>query len=183
MLRGLSSISVLPPHDGTMVLACYGPSLEETIDDLWAEVAAGGDLFSTSGAHQFLIDRGIVPMGHVETDPRPINVHRMGRPHPGGAYFIASACDRALFDLLHGCEVFLYHVTSSPKETDLIRSMGGNFTVDGGTNVGMSAIGLGTALGYRRFSIHGMDCSYRADPDLLAARNDATFTLELAAKV
>lgn len=170
MLRGLPCLAQLPAHDKTMVLACYGPSLEDTIDDLKDEIEHGGDLWSTSGAHGFLIERGIIPMGHVEADPQPINVKRLGRPDDRVAYFVASAASREMFDHLHGHEVWIFHQTSSRAESELMCRLdrtGGVFTLDGGTNVGMTAIAVGSVLGYRKFSIHGMDCSFAASREAL----------------
>lgn len=174
MLRGLPTVKVLPPHGKTMVLACYGPSLRDTWGEIKKEVAAGADLYTVSGAHQFLIDRGIVPIGHIESDPRPHAALKFGAPHREVCYFIASACHRDTFDRLTGREVWLCHYTSSPAETSLMGQLDqtGVFTIDGGTNVGMCAIGLGSVLGYRRIIIHGMDCSFRADNDILNAPND-----------
>jgi hypothetical protein len=176
MLRGLPSVRVLPKHDNTMVLACYGPSLIDTVEELRAEVARDGhDLYTVSGAHPLLIGHGIIPKGHIESDPRPHKAKCLGTPDARVVYFLSSACDRAMFNQVHGHETFVHHVTSSNAETDLIAAMdqtGVAFTIDGGTNVGMSAIGLGTVLGYRRFSIYGMDCSFRVAEGLLNWPND-----------
>ena len=167
MLRGLPQVNVLPVHGRTMVLACYGPTLAETVEELKADVAAGGDLWTVSGAHALLLERGIAPMAHIESDPRPHKALCIGAPDRRVAYFAASACSREVFSLLHGFETFVFHVTSSGPESNLIKAMGGQFTVDGGTNVGMCAIGLGTVLGYRNFVIHGMDGSFKSDDTLL----------------
>jgi hypothetical protein len=167
MLRGLPSVVPLPAHDKVMSLCCYGPSLLDSIDRIKREQ---GDVYTVSGAHAVLIERGIVPMGHIESDPRPHKAACIGTPHPGVCYFLSSACNREVFDTLQGQERWLFHVTSSASESRLIASMESGqraFTIDGGTNVGMSAIGLGTVLGYRLFSIHGMDCSFRADHNIL----------------
>ena len=127
-------------------------------------MAERGDLFSVSGAHRFLRGKGVSPLGHIESDPRPHKAQCIEAPNLNTAYFLASACDRTVFNLVHGSETFIFHVTSSPDETNLIASWDrDSFTVDGGTNVGMAAIGLGTVLGYRHFSIYGMDCSFKVE--------------------
>lgn len=185
MLRGLPVIPLIPAHESRMVLACYGPSLTDHIAAIRAEVDAGADLYTVSGAHRVMIENGLIPKGHIESDPRPHKAKLIGTPHAGVVYFIASACSREVFDLVHGQEVWIYHVTSSAHESNLIAAMDNpdSFTVDGGTNVGMSAIGLGTALGYRRISVYAMDCSYKADADLLNWPKDQDFPPELQAKV
>src|SRR5262249_10109959 len=91
--------------------------------------------------------------------------------------------DRAVFDRVYGCETWVYHVTSSAIESNLIAAIDnpGTFTVDGGTNVGMSAIGLLTALGYRRFAVFGMDASFKADERLLTWPANEDFPADLRA--
>lgn len=185
MMRGLPVIPVIPAHADRMVLACYGPSLTDHIEAIRAEVKAGADLYTVSGAHQVMIANGLIPKGHIESDPRPHKAKLIGAPHKQVVYFLASACDRVVFALVHGFQVWVYHVTSSAHESNLIAALDnpGTFTVDGGTNVGMSALGLGTALGYRNFSIYGMDCSYQADAGLMHWPKDADFPAELQNKV
>lgn len=165
MLRCLPTVTPLKPHKNTMVLVCSGPSLMETMDELRKET---GDIWTVSGAHSLLIENGIIPKAHVESDPKPIVAQRLGAPHKAVSYFLASSCDRALFNLLHGHEVFTFHVTASAAESQLIASMDRKaFTIDGGTNVGMSALGLGSCIGYRDFVIYGLDCSFKASDEVI----------------
>ncbi len=168
MLRGLPSIKVLPAHKNTMVLACFGPSLKRTLGELSNDIANGGDLYTVSGAHSFLIDRGFKPTGHVEVDPRPIASKRFGRPNSEVAYFLSSACSREMLNAVAGFETWLFHVDSFAEEARLISSMSpGEFLVSAGSNVGMAALAVGSVLGYRRFIIHGMDCSFEISDDFL----------------
>ena len=165
MLRGLKSVPIVPAHDNTMVLVGYGPTLGEHITEIRR---TKGDVFTTSGAHRMLLDNGIVPTGHLESDPRDHKAVGFGKPDPRVVYFLASAASRKTFDAVHGFETWLFHVTSSAMESTLIQSMDPNaFTIDGGTNSGMMLIGLGTVLGYRKFEIFGMDCSFKCDDTLL----------------
>lgn len=166
MLRGLPSIQPLPPHDRIMTIACFGPSLIDTVLHIPREKS---DVYTVSGAHDVLLRHGVKPIGHIESDPRPHKALLINEPKQDICYFLASACHRVVFDKLTGYERWLYHVTSSAMETNLIASMdrgGKAFTIDGGTNVGMTAIGVGTVLGYRKFSIHAMDCSFKCDDEI-----------------
>ena len=165
MLRGLPSVPIIPAHGNTMVLVGYGPSLADHIEEIRA---AKGDIFTTSGSHRILIEHGIVPMAHLESDPRDHKAEGFGTADKRVVYFLASAASRKTFDAVHGCETWLFHVTSSAPESNLIKEMDpAAFTVDGGTNSGMMLIGLGTVLGYRKFEIYGMDCSFRCDDEIL----------------
>jgi hypothetical protein len=51
-----------------------------------------------SGAHKFLIDRGIVPTHHIDVDPRPHKVHLIGKPDERVEYLIASTCHPDLLE-------------------------------------------------------------------------------------
>jgi len=151
-----------------MVLACFGPSLKDTLGQLSDDVAAGGDLYTVSGAHQFLIDRGFKPIGHIEGDPRPIASTRFGTPSDGVCYFLSSACSREMFEAVYGYETYLFHIESFKEENELISSMcPGEFLISAGSNVGMAALSLGTVLGYRKFIIHGMDYSFDISDEFL----------------
>lgn len=157
MLRALPSMAVVPAHARTMVLACYGPSLRET----WRDIDPAGDLFSVSGAHDYMIERGLIPRGHIECDPRAHKARFVSSPHREVTYFIASCCHRAMFDALYGYRVVLWHSAQSQLEDSLIEGLEpGAFVVLGGSTVGTRAVCVGTALGYRDFDIHGMDCSF-----------------------
>lgn len=187
MLRGLPTVGVIPPHDRVMMLACYGPSLKKALPEITTQLATGrADLYTVSGAHDFLISNGIVPMAHVESDPRPHKAKLLTKTRSDVCYFLSSACDRAVFEAVQPHETWLYHVTSSTDETNLIARLDTTrraFTIDGGTNVGMSAIGLGSVLGYRKFSIYGMDCSFEVDDAILYCPKDQPFDVNVKGKI
>lgn len=139
-------------------LCGFGPSLART----WGEI--DGAVMSCSGAHDFLIERGIVPKWHVETDPRQEKVRFVRRSHPDVTYLINSQCHPAMFETLAGRRVLMWHgFTDDDKEEQLaileaiepgVRLLGG------GTNVGMRAIVVARELGYTAMELHGMDCCY-----------------------
>src|SRR5437762_9644704 len=49
-----------------IAIVCSGPSLK----DSWEEIKPFQIVLTCSGAHDFLIERGIIPTYHMETDPR-----------------------------------------------------------------------------------------------------------------
>lgn len=155
LLRGLETLPIFPAHGREMVLCCYGPSLIDTLS------SATGDVFSVSGAHDVLLDAGIVPRAHVECDPRPHKAKFLTRPHKDVTYFIASCCHPDVFDALKGYEVVLWHSDQSDDEARLIgQAAPGAPLVLGGSTVGTRALSVGSCLGYRQFRILGMDCSF-----------------------
>jgi len=89
-----------------------------------------------------------------------------------------------MFDAVHGHEVFTFHVHSYDEEDALIHQLESGATlINGGSNVGMTALHLGTHIGYRDLSIHGMDCSFEADEALLNWPRDADMPLGMIAAV
>ena len=83
LARGLPTIRYCPENSEWLNLVCYGPSLEQT----WREIKH--PIMTVSGAHDFLLARGIVPDYHVECDPRPHKSDNISKPHPDVQYLIA----------------------------------------------------------------------------------------------
>jgi hypothetical protein len=182
--HGWPEVPCFPPHDRTMVLACYGPSLKRGVDGIADDVAAGGDLFTVSGAHDFLIDQGIVPRAHIECDPRPHKAKMIRHHRRDVSYMMASACNVETLARAVGFDANLFHVGSTDDEDALISKLWpGSWTTVGGTTVGSSALSIGSALGYASFSVHAMDASFDAPPEMLWASPDTTFSPEDLAKV
>lgn len=155
--RGLPKVALVEPHERTMAIVCYGPSLKRFWPYLKDTTA---DIFTCSGAHDFLMDRGIVPKGHVATDPRKEQVDFIQHVHPAITYYVASCCHPDLFDALKERPVQLWHADEGEAlEKTMLAVDPEAFFIGGGSNVGLRMIGLGTALGYRKFIIYGMDCS------------------------
>lgn len=143
---------------GSISICGYGPSLGDTLDDLKRVV------LTTSGAHDFLIARGVVPTYHVETDPR---IHKawMLTPHPSVHYLINSQCHPELFAKLDGYNVRMWHGCTdddAERQIALVESLlPGQRLMNGGTNVGMRAMPVARELGFTSFDLHGFDCCYR----------------------
>jgi uncharacterized Rossmann fold enzyme len=155
------------PHDRTAVIVCYGPSLTETWPDLIGQLKfSGGDVFSVSGAHDFIMRRDIVPKYHVECDPRPHKTENIKRPNDETEYLIASCCHPSLVDHLieNKCNITLWHMANGDESFKTIDELETDqFMVHGGGSVGLRAIAVAYVMGYRNFVIYGMDCSFRGD--------------------
>src|SRR5690349_1469799 len=89
-----------------MAIVCYGPSLKKT----WEEVKKFKYVMTCSGAHKFLIDRGIIPTYHIDLDPREHKVQMLGTPHKDVEYIMASSCHPKMWDVLEGHKVRLWHI-------------------------------------------------------------------------
>lgn len=155
-------------HDGRVALVCYGPSLKHTWQTLRAERRLfGATIVSVSGAHDFLIERGIVPDIHIECDPREHKAFFTKNPHPDVKYWIASCCHPSLVSnlLAKKCQVALWHVYNSEHDRKIIAPDGldpGNVLMAGAGSVGCRAFNVMFWNGYRTLSVYGMDCSFES---------------------
>lgn len=162
---------MLPRHDGRVCVVGYGPSLRQTWQYLQVERRAfGAKIVTTSGAHDFLIARGIVPDYHVDIDPREHKAHFTRNPHADVSYWIGSCCHPVLIDnlLSHGSKLALWHVFNGDSDYKISEKDGpdpDSLLICGGSGVGARAIHLFYALGYRSFSLYGMDNSFAPDGD------------------
>lgn len=161
LARDLPRFSLQPANDTPAVLACFGPSLKQTWPAVKVAQLQGAKVMSVSGAHDFLLLRGIVPDYHAEIDPRPHKAKFLASPHPGVSYLIASSCHPKTFDAVSGRRVTMFHALEEdildeiwwldPQATDVVKAS---------VNVGITALFLLDAMGHRSIAVHGMDCSY-----------------------
>lgn len=157
----------LPPvHGRTAVIACFGPSLRQSIPSIKQDQAAGFTIVTVSGAHDFLIDNGIVPDIHIDIDPRIHKGHFTRSPHPKVKYWMASCCHPSVIDNLLKYDLTLFHIANSTTDERIINELELDedaFLVGGGGSVGCRAVNVMYTQGYRKFSIYGMDCSFSDD--------------------
>jgi len=146
---------------GMLSICGFGPSLADT----WHDIR--GRVMTTSGAHDFLIAKGIIPKYHVETDPREHKVQFVRNSRPEVTYLINSQCHSKMFEALHDRRVLMWHGFTDDdgdNQAALLHELEpGARLMAGGTNVGMRAIVVARELGYTRFELHGMDCCYRGE--------------------
>jgi hypothetical protein len=148
-----------PRRDGvSAAIVGFGPSLQDT----WEQINGFDYIFTCSGAHRFLIERGIVPDFHVEVDPRSHKIELLGEPNPSVEYLIASTCHPKYFDHLKGHTVKLWHVFDGSEE-GLRLLPPGEWAVTGGCDAGLRAMTLAAFLGFRDLHVFGMDGCARGD--------------------
>jgi hypothetical protein len=150
------------PHKGLLhkepaAIVAYGNSLKAT----WPEVRDFKTVFTCSGSHKFLLDRGIVPTYQVDSDPRTHKVTMLGTPHPDVTYLVASICHPTYFDLLEKHEipnVLLWHLLFlEPEIYALLPSNEWLWT--GGNTVGPRAMKMAWLSGYTNLHFFGFDAS------------------------
>ncbi len=162
-------VNVEEPHGDLAIIVCYGPSLSQTWTDLIGQLKFhGGDVFSVSGAHDFLMKRDIIPKYHVECDPRPHKTENIKRQNTETEYLIASCCHPSLVDHLvnHKANVTLWHMCNGEESFRTVDELEPDqFMVHGGGSAGLRAIAVAYVMGYRHFAIYGMDCSFQGDKE------------------
>jgi len=130
--------------------------LADTFRDL------NGPVISVSGAHDYLIDKRIVPTWHIECDPRPHKAKMLSLANDETTYLIASCCHPDVFEALRGRKVFLWHLDNGQESRSwAMKNDPSALIIGGGSNVGLRAFELAYVLGFRELDVHGMDCSFR----------------------
>ncbi len=154
----------LPAHNGTAIIACYGPSLNDTYKVIRDQrnTIPGATLVSVSGAHDFLVNNRLKPNIHVECDPRPHKAAMLKKPQHKTRYFLASCVHPDMTEKLKRYNMALWHLMT-PGAMKLWEHEKDALLTSGGGSVGLRCVNLMYQLGYRTFIIHGMDCSFRGE--------------------
>lgn len=161
--EGVAKWGIPIPHNRVALVMCYGPSLQDTWEMVKEEKAfiENADIVSVSGAHDFLIEKGLIPKYHIECDPRRHKGDMITSRHPKVEYLMASVCHPKVVNKVKGKNLRLWHMNEGDPSLQILEIEPNALLVPGGGSVGLRSIALLYIMGYRRFIIHGMDCSYR----------------------
>lgn len=161
--NGKAKWAVPIPHNRVALVMCYGPSLQDTWQMAVEEkrFIENADIVSVSGAHDFLIEKGLIPKYHIECDPRRHKGDMIASRHPKVQYLMASVCHPKVVKKVKGKNLTLWHMNEGDPSLQILELEPNSILVPGGGSVGLRSIALLYVMGYRRFLIHGMDCSYR----------------------
>lgn len=157
-------VQLADAHGRHAIVACYGPSIRDNLGLLKTEARSdNADVISVSGSHDFLITNGIVPAFHVECDPRPHKADNIARGVEDVRYLLGSIVHPILIDKLSGLDVSLWH-PSGEFNLRIVDEIEPDATFVGVIgNVGLASLSLFYRMGYRAFSIYGMDCSFAGE--------------------
>ena len=155
-----------------IAIVCYGASLNDT----WEKIKGFNWIMSCSGAHKFLIERGIIPTWHVEVDPRKHKIELLGTPHKDVEYLPASACHPDYFKHLAGYKVKMWHVFDAAEQIPILPK--GDWMLTGGCSVGLRCMTLARFFGFREMHIFGMDgCEGKTGQHAAAHPNQSKKTI------
>lgn len=149
----------LVTHDATFVIVGSGTSLPLLVNAIRQERALGRPICAINGAHDFLIEQGIIPDLFLTVDPRPMP-QNFKHVNDSTVYLMASRCHPSSFDLLANRKVVIWHSWSYEKETE---QFAGRFAIGGGTTSGLRAINVSYVLGFRRVHLYGLDSCLAQD--------------------
>jgi uncharacterized Rossmann fold enzyme len=158
--RDLPRLTVQPACPESVAICGYGPSLKQT----WQQIQTPW-VVATSGAHDFLIERGITPVWYVEYDPRDEKLAFVKNPCEDTTYCLASVCHDAMFEHLRNNKVLLWHALGANPQPDckLVNDAEDDgILLLGGSTSGLRAVNVAHVLGFRNFDLFGLDCSYSA---------------------
>lgn len=151
---GKEPLRLRPPNDGWLSIVGYGPSLRDT----WQAVTH--PMVTCSGAHDFMISRGVVPNWHAESDPWPPKAMFTQNSHKDVTYLIASCCDPQIWENVKERKSLIWHC-GEPETQQWIKDHDPSGMITGfGTTIGERCVELGMILGYRKFKFFGIDCSF-----------------------
>ena len=157
---GLPSISVKPENDRKVVFCGGGPSLHDSLDEIREWKAKDAIIVGMNGSAKFLRDCGIFPHWWVGIDARPENV-RFLEGFPALEFFLASQCDKSLFDALKEQKTTIFHI-DIPNIGEYVFDDGQPIqAIGGGSTVGLMALSLAYTQGYRDLHLYGYDSSFR----------------------
>jgi FkbM family methyltransferase len=141
-----------------IALVCFAPSLKQT----WEELKNFKYILTCSGAHKFLVERGIIPTHHIDLDPRIHKLKLLGQPQKETQYLIASTIHPKYLDQLEGYNVKLWHIFAN--EDDGARVLPREeWMITGGSSVGLRCFNIARFLGFTNMHVFGMDGSFTSE--------------------
>jgi hypothetical protein len=149
----LPDLVVHPAHDRVLAIVGSGPSLRET----WGLIPRDCDVMALNAAYRFLLTRGRTPQYFAMLDARECNASFLDVVSTQTQFLVASQCARNIFDRLTGVDVRLFHL-STPTTRSVFSDRA--LYVGGGGTIGLTAIALAMALGYRTVMLYGFDSSF-----------------------
>lgn len=139
----------------TISIVGSGPSLSWTYKDIV------GDIIACNSAHDFLIEKGIVPKYAMYWDANPIIAEFAKKPHEGVIYLVASRCHPDLFKALEKQRVIVFHALSGENIAQFLVSLNRMEPMIGGGCAGVTrATHIAGAMGYTDMHLFGADSSY-----------------------
>ena len=147
--------------DEPLIIVAGGPSLTHR----WPEILAHkGKILALNNTYRFLLERGIVPDYFMLLDARLENIRFLDHLSTHTRHFIAAQCHPAIFDRLERYQTTLY-LTTLPETVELTAHINKpKIQIAGNVGtVGIKALCLAYALGFKELHLFGYDSSYEGE--------------------
>lgn len=166
MARNLHCLSLCVNTATEWVIIGGGPSINDSVKQIRQLQKRGVNIVSVNKSHDWLLENGIVPWGHILLDPNDWVANYVQRPRKDVRYFLASQCHPDTFDALEEFPVFLWHAgqefPQGPEPNTYLLEHWRNtrwYCLPGKTTVGLRAMEVGHFLGANKFHLFGLDSS------------------------
>lgn len=148
---------LLESQSGRINVCGFGPSLKKTFTRI------EGDVLACNGAHDWLIEQGIIPKWAMFMDASPV-MTKLVKPHKEVTYLVASRCHQDLFDLLDDYKVVVWHCAGDRDVLGMLEERGRKEPVVNGGTAGVTrGMVMARALGYTQAHLFGCDSSYEGE--------------------
>lgn len=169
--RKLPWLNQVEAHDGHAVIVGGGPSIADWVEEIRVRQQHGQVIFALNGAAKWLKEKGIFADYCVVVDAREINTGFIGHANQ---HLLSSQCAPILFEASENTILWHQEYPDNMEQfEDALPDEHPEHTlIGGGTTVGLSAMVIAYALGYRQIHLYGYDSSYRDDHCHAYAQHD-----------
>jgi uncharacterized Rossmann fold enzyme len=156
--RGLEEFGPTKAHDKEVVVVGSGPSVKKQWKKIARLMEKGAMVLAIKGAHDFLIDKGVIPHAALAVDPLDHIWKCFRKKLPQGSvrrpvYLIASQCHESTFNFLEDQRIVLWHLLATSSHEFL----SGKIQIGGGSTSGSRGVVLAYMMGFRKFHLFGFD--------------------------
>lgn len=154
-------LDLVEPHEKTVCIVGGGPSLVDDVDELRVRAKSGQAIYAVNGSAKYLAENGIAANVLVLLDSRPENVSFV-TPPAAQSYFVASQCDKGIFEALEHERVTVFHANTENVLASIPDAAKPLHLISGGSTVLLNAIALAYTQGFRHIHLFGADSSCEA---------------------
>lgn len=140
------------------VLVGSGPSVKDHLEDIRERYERGEEIIAIKGAHDWLIENGIVPRAAFALDPQQSRAKCFKKLHKQVLYLCASQMHPDTWEHMRGYQVLVWHSRIEAGQEKL-PGWDTQLIVQNCSTSGNSALLLMHWLGRRRFEVYGFDSS------------------------
>lgn len=151
----------MTPKEEELVIVGGGPSLKETLGEIYLKQRAGAHIWALNNTFKYLCEHGIEPDVHILLDARHENIEFV--PDKTDAIMLYSAqCHPLVLGKAMLAGRLILWCPSIANILKILNEYGKTAAIiQGGSSVGLKAIALAHVLGHKAVHLYGYDSSYR----------------------